>query len=87
MKMHLTEEKAQRWRVVAKIKTPTGQEETALVYVGQSIVQAREGYLSSWHEMKEEVRRATTKLVIEKWLGAPDYGHWQAQSHIPLPSI
>jgi hypothetical protein len=79
----LQEPKAQRWRVISVLNNGA----VALIYVGSSITQVRENYMESWKHLDRSVRVTTNKLIIEKWLGAADLGHWQAQAQIKIPQI
>lgn len=81
---NMTESKAQRWRALAIMSD--GSE--ALLYLGSSIVQVRDNYAESWAEyFNDASRKATVKIVLQKWNGAVDCGRWETQqnSNLPMP--
>lgn len=78
----LQETKAQRWRALACLKS--GEE--ALICLGSSSVQVKDYYTVPWFEIfEEDVRKDTEDIVLQRWSGIPDLGHWVTQNHLPIP--
>jgi hypothetical protein len=78
-----TEEKAQGWRAMAKFED--GRE--ALLLIGRSSTQVRQGYLESFTDLlDDEEREQVVSISLERWHGAPDAGAWEAQSTLKVPA-
>jgi hypothetical protein len=81
-----TEAKAQGWRAVAVIDG--GVE--ALLFVGRSSTQVRQGYAEAFFECFEtdEERDGVSTIKLQQWQGAPDAGKWldKAELRMPTPS-
>lgn len=78
----LTEPKAQRWRALAVLDDGT----EALLCLGQTVAQVRETYQLAWRSVfPPEVRTNVLEVVLQKWVGTPDFGSWQIQTPLPLP--
>jgi hypothetical protein len=78
----LAEAKAQRWRALAIYQD--GQE--GLLYLGTSYTQVQEGYDDPYFELLDDEERDRLKSVhLQKWVGAPDSGHWVYQRDLPIP--
>jgi hypothetical protein len=78
----LTEAKAQRWRALAIYKD--GQE--GLLYVGASYTQVQENYDNPYFELlDDEERERVATIRLQKWVGAPDSGHWVNQRELQIP--
>jgi hypothetical protein len=82
MRNNLIEAKAQRWRALA---TYTDGRE-CLLYVGGSFSQVSENYDAPYYELLTDEERALVKTIqLQKWIGAPDAGHWESQRPLPIP--
>jgi len=80
----LSEPKAQRWRALAILSN----KQEALLCLGQSIVQVRDGYLVPWYKyFPLETRKKVTSIEIQKWVGMADLGNWEPQALLPIPSF
>jgi hypothetical protein len=78
-----TEEKAQGWRAMAKFED--GRE--ALLLIGRSSTQVRQGYVESFTDLlDEEEREQVISISLERWHGAPDAGVWEAQTTLKVPT-
>lgn len=78
-----TEDKAQGWRAMARFED--GRE--ALLLIGRSSTQVRQGYLDSFADLlDEEEREQTTSISLQRWHGAPDAGNWEHQTTLKVPT-
>ncbi|HEX3147214.1 MAG TPA: hypothetical protein VHR66_03980 [Gemmataceae bacterium] len=78
-----TESKAQGWRAMAKMED--GQE--ALLLIGRSSTQVRQGYLESFNDLlDDEEREAVVSISLQRWHGAPDAGTWEHQTTLKVPA-
>ena len=78
-----TESKAQGWRAMAKFED--GRE--ALLLIGRSSTQVRQGYIDSFNELlDEEEREQVQSISLQRWHGAPDAGTWEHQTTLKVPS-
>lgn len=78
-----TESKAQGWRAMARFED--GRE--ALLLIGRSSTQVRQGYVESFNELlDEEERDQTVSISLQRWHGAPDAGSWEHQTSLKVPS-
>ena len=78
-----TENKAQGWRAMAKMED--GQE--ALLLIGRSSTQVRQGYLESFNDLlDEEERESVVSISLQRWHGAPDAGTWEHQTTLKVPA-
>lgn len=77
----LLEPQAQRWR--ALIVFHSGDE--ALLFVGRSYAHVSKEYVIPWSELFTAEERVDTKrILLQRWTGAPDRGHWQTQADLPI---
>lgn len=82
MLLDVVESKAQGWRAIAKFED--GSE--ALLYVGMSGTQVRQGYAASLNDLFDEGERETvSEIRLEQWYGAPDAGKWMEKSKLRIP--
>ena len=82
MLLDVVESKAQGWRAIAKFVD--GSE--ALLYVGMSGTQVRQGYAASLQELYDEGDcEAVKEISLEQWYGAPDAGKWMEKSKLRIP--
>jgi hypothetical protein len=82
MLLDVVESKAQGWRAVAKFAD--GSE--ALLYVGMSGTQVRQGYGSSLQELFDEGEtERVSEIRLEQWYGAPDAGKWMEKGKLRVP--
>jgi hypothetical protein len=78
-----TESKAQGWRAMAKMED--GQE--ALLLIGRSSTQVRQGYLESFNDLlDDEERESVVSISLQRWHGAPDAGTWEHQTTLKVPA-
>ena len=78
-----TESKAQNWRAVAIFD----DRPDALLYVGRSSTQVRQGYLESYLELLDDEERGhVTNVQMQQWEGSPDAGRWRNMSDLKLPA-
>lgn len=78
-----TESKAQGWRAMAKFED--GRE--ALLLIGRSSTQVRQGYVESFHDLlDDEERELTISISLQRWHGAPDAGTWEHQTTLKVPT-
>jgi hypothetical protein len=78
-----TESKAQGWRAMARFED--GRE--ALLLIGRSSTQVRQGYLESFSDLlDDEEREQVVSISLQRWHGAPDAGAWEHQSTLKVPS-
>ncbi len=78
-----TESKAQGWRAVGVFDD--GAE--ALIYVGRSSTQVRDGYAEALMDLfDEEERERITTLNLQQWHGAPDAGRWMNKAVLRMPA-
>ena len=79
-----TESKAQGWRAMAKFED--GRE--ALLLLGRSSTQVRQGYIESFNDLlDEEEREQITSISLQRWHGAPDAGNWEHQTTLKVPVL
>jgi len=77
-----TESKAQGWRAVAVFQDGT----EALVFVGRSSTQVREGYSEAFLEQfEEDERENTSSMNLQQWHGTPDAGKWMNKAVLRMP--
>jgi hypothetical protein len=77
-----TESKAQGWRAMARFED--GRE--ALLLIGRSSTQVRQGYLESFHDLlDDEEREQVESISLQRWHGAPDAGTWEPQTTLKVP--
>lgn len=77
-----TESKAQGWRAVGVFTDGT----EALIYVGRSSTQVREGYAEAFLEQFEEDERENTSTIqLQQWHGTPDAGRWMNKAVLRMP--
>jgi hypothetical protein len=78
-----TETKAQGWRAMAHFED--GRE--ALLLIGRSSSQVRQGYLESFTDLlDDEEREQVESITLERWHGAPDAGSWESQGTLKVPA-
>jgi len=78
-----TESKAQGWRAMARFED--GRE--ALLLIGRSSTQVRQGYVDSFHDLlDDEEREQVTSISLQRWHGAPDAGTWEHQNTLKVPA-
>ena len=78
-----TESKAQGWRAMAKFED--GRE--ALLLIGRSSTQVRQGYIESFTELlDDEEREQVLSISLQRWHGAPDAGTWEYQTTLKVPA-
>lgn len=82
----LREDKAQRYRAVAKFTD--GSE--GLICLGGTMNMVRESYSEAflWLYNSGDDRRPiahTEKIMLERWNGGPDCGHWSLQALLAFP--
>jgi len=78
-----TETKAQGWRAMARFED--GRE--ALLLIGWSSTQVRQGYIESFTELlDDEEREQVQSISLQRWHGAPDAGTWEHQTTLKVPS-
>lgn len=79
-----TENKAQGWRAMARFED--GGE--ALLLIGRSSTQVRQGYLESFNDLlDDEERERVVSISLQRWHGAPDAGAWEHQSTLKVPTL
>ena len=77
------ESKAQGWRAVGVFQD--GNE--ALIFVGRSSTQVREGYADAFLEQFEEDERENiTTIQLQQWHGTPDAGKWMNKAVLRMPT-
>jgi hypothetical protein len=78
-----TESKAQGWRAMARFED--GRE--ALLLIGRSSTQVRQGYVESFHDLlDDEEREQVVSISLQRWHGAPDAGTWEHQNTLKVPA-
>ena len=78
-----TESKAQGWRAMARFED--GRE--ALLLIGRSSTQVRQGYVESFSDLlDEEEREQIVSISLQRWHGAPDAGNWEHQTSLKVPT-
>jgi hypothetical protein len=78
-----TETKPQGWRAVAVFD----DRPEALLFLGRSVTQVRDGYAESYHELLDDEERAHVQTItLQRWHGAPDAGRWLQQTTLKVPS-
>lgn len=78
-----TESKAQGWRAMARFED--GRE--ALLLIGRSSTQVRQGYVESFHDLlDDEERDQVASISLQRWHGAPDAGTWEHQTTLKVPA-
>jgi hypothetical protein len=78
-----TESKAQGWRAVAIFD----DRPDALIFVGRSSMQVRQGYVAAFIELyDEEEREHVTSIQLQQWSGAPDAGRWVLKNTLKVPA-
>lgn len=78
-----SESKAQGWRAVAVL----GDGVEALLYVGRSSKQVRDGYAEAFNEFfDEEEREGITTIRLQQWQGTPDAGKWLDKNELRVPA-
>ncbi len=78
-----TESKAQNWRAVAIFD----DRPDALLFVGRSSTQVRQGYVESYLELLDDEERGhVTNVQMQQWEGSPDAGRWRNMSDLKLPA-
>jgi hypothetical protein len=78
-----TESKAQGWRAMARFED--GRE--ALLLIGRSSTQVRQGYVESFHDLlDDDEREQTASISLQRWHGAPDAGTWEHQTTLKVPA-
>ncbi len=84
----LSEPKAQRWRVIAEINTNEPDQNIALICLASSSVQIKENYPVAYFEvLTDEVKTRVKRLMLERFEGLPDCGHWSFHSNVPIPKV
>lgn len=79
-----TESKAQGWRAMARFED--GRE--ALLLIGRSSTQVRQGYLESFHDLLDDEEREQVEAIsLQRWHGAPDAGTWEHQTMLKVPVL
>ena len=59
----------------------------ALLLIGRSSTQVRQGYIDSFHDLlDDEEREQVTSISLQRWHGAPDAGVWEQQSTLKVPT-
>jgi len=77
-----TELKAQGWRAVAKFAD--GSE--AFLFLGRSSSAVRASYLECYADLlDDEEKSLVSKIVLERWHGAPDAGSWEELAELKVP--
>jgi hypothetical protein len=77
-----TENKAQGWRAMARFED--GRE--ALLLIGRSSTQVRQGYLESFADLLDaDERDQVVSISLQRWHGAPDAGNWEHQTTLKVP--
>lgn len=78
-----TESKAQGWRAVAIFD----DRPDALIFVGRSSTQVRQGYVEAFMELlDDEERDHVTTIQLQQWNGAPDAGRWLLKNELKVPA-
>jgi hypothetical protein len=78
-----TESKAQNWRAVAVFD----DRPDALLFVGRSSTQVRQGYVESYLELLDDEERGhVTNVQMQQWEGSPDAGRWRIMSDLKVPA-
>ncbi len=82
MAQSLTERKPSNWRALAVYKD--GRE--CLLLVGPNFSYVTENYDTPFYDyLEEDEREMVEKIHLQKWVGAPDNGHWQNQRQLAKP--
>jgi len=87
MRSQLQESKAQRWRALAKFNDVEKFPDGCLVFVGTSFSHVSENYEEAFEGLTEDERKSTISITLQKFVGAPDKGHWSDQKDLPIPDI
>jgi len=81
--LYQTESKAQGWRAMARFED--GRE--ALLLIGRSSTQVRQGYVESFHDLlDDEEREQVASISLQRWHGAPDAGTLEHQTTLKVPA-
>ncbi len=60
----------------------------ALILLGRSSTQVRNGYAASFTELlDEEEREHVESISLQRWHGAPDAGCWMHQTELKVPAM
>ena len=59
----------------------------ALLLIGRSSTQVRQGYVDSFHDLlDDDEREQIASISLQRWHGAPDAGTWEHQTTLKVPA-